>query len=121
MNYDYISGDSHMEVDTANWTPRVPAKHRDRAPKLVRLDDDTDAWFIDGKQTRKANPADLYGGRGREHYLPSGVKYEGTPGTGSPQQRMQEQDIDGVTPRCCSPRRPPARRCGGWWTTMRPT
>ena len=96
VNYHYISGDSHMEVDTANWTPRVPAKHRDRAPKLVRLDDDTDAWFIDGKQTRKANPADLYGGRGREHYLPSGVKYEGTPGTGSPQQRMQEQDIDGV-------------------------
>ena len=96
MNYHYISGDSHMEVDTANWTPRVPEQHRDRAPKLVRIDDDTDAWFIDGKQTRKANPADLYGGRGREHYLPSGVKYEGTPGTGSPQQRMQEQDIDGV-------------------------
>ena len=84
MNYHYISGDSHMEVDTANWTPRVPEQHRDRAPKLVRLDDDTDAWFIDGKQTRKANPADLYGGRGREHYLPSGVTYEGTPGTGTP-------------------------------------
>ncbi len=96
MNYHYISGDSHMEVDTANWTPRVPEQHRDRAPKLVRLNDDTDAWFIDGKQARKANPADLYGGRGREHYLPSGVKYEGTPGTGTPQQRMQEQDIDGV-------------------------
>ena len=96
MNYHYISGDSHMEVDTANWTPRVPEQFRDRAPKLVRLDDDTDAWFIDGKQTRKANPADLYGGRGREHYLPSGVTYEGTPGTGTPQQRMQEQGIDGV-------------------------
>ena len=62
----------------------------------MRLDDDTDAWFIDGKQTRRANAADLYGGRGREQYLPSGVKYEGTPGTGTPQQRMEEQDIDGV-------------------------
>ena len=96
MNYHFISGDSHLEVDTANWTPRVPEQHRDRAPKLVRLDDDTDAWFIDGKQTRRANAADLYGGRGREQYLPSGVKYEGTPGTGTPQQRMDEQDIDGV-------------------------
>lgn len=96
MQYRCISGDSHIEVDTANWTPRVPERFRDRAPKLVHVDDETDAWFIDGKMTRKANAADLYGGKGRERYLPSGAKYEGTPGTGSPEQRMQEQDVDGV-------------------------
>ncbi len=96
MKYHYISGDSHMEVDTAYWTPRVPEEHRSRAPKLVHIDDETDAWSIDGKQVSNANPADLYGGRGREQYLPSGVKYEGTPGTGTPHQRMLEQDIDGV-------------------------
>jgi predicted TIM-barrel fold metal-dependent hydrolase len=96
MNYRYISGDSHMEVDTANWTPRVPEKYRERAPKLVRLDNGMDAWFIDGKQSALANAADLYGGKGRENYLPRGAKYEGTPGTGTPQQRMEEQAMDGV-------------------------
>lgn len=96
MNYHYISGDSHMEVDTAAWTVRVPEKYRDSAPKLVHLDDETDVWFIDGKKDRLANPADLYAGKGRENYLPTGTKYEGTPGTGGPEQRMAEQAQDGV-------------------------
>ena len=38
-----------MEVDTSTWTPRVPAKYRDRAPETRRVDDETDALFIDGK------------------------------------------------------------------------
>ena len=96
MDYHYISGDSHMEVDTANWTPRVPAQHRELAPMLAMLDDNNDVWFINGKRDRLANAADLYGGKGRENYLPSGAKYVGTPGTGTPQQRMEEQTMDGV-------------------------
>ena len=96
VHYRCVSGDSHMEVDTANWTPRVPDQYRANAPELRRIDGGMDAWFIEGRQVRLANAADLYGGKGRENYLPRGATYEGTPGTGSPAQRLQEQDLDGV-------------------------
>ena len=41
-------------------------------------------------------PSDLYGGKGRENWTPFGQTYEGTAVTGSPQQRMEEQDRDGI-------------------------
>ena len=33
-NYRYISGDSHLEIDSKHWLPRVPAKFRDQAHAL---------------------------------------------------------------------------------------
>ena len=95
MQYRYISGDSHMEVDTALWTPRMPDKYSRYAPELRHLEGG-DAWFIDGKMARKAAAADLYAGKGRENYNPTGARYEGTPGTGAPAQRLEEQAQDGV-------------------------
>jgi predicted TIM-barrel fold metal-dependent hydrolase len=95
LDYRYISGDSHLEVDTALWTGRIPDKYKRWAPELRHLDG-YDAYFIDGKLVRKAAPADLYAGKGRENYVPDGVRYEGTPGTGAPSQRLEEQTQDGV-------------------------
>ena len=94
--YRYISGDSHLEIDTKHWRGRVPENYRDQAPRLVRLPDGGDAWAIDNKIARPAAAADLYGGKGRDQYVPFGAKYEGTPGTGSPDQRLREQDRDGI-------------------------
>jgi predicted TIM-barrel fold metal-dependent hydrolase len=98
LSEDYlpISGDSHLEVDCKDWVARVSSQYRDQAPELVRQDDGTDAWFISGKMARLAAAADLYGGKGRENYMPFGGTYEGTPGTGSPDQRLAEQDQDGI-------------------------
>ena len=79
-----------MEVDTALWTPRIPDKYSRYAPELRRVDG-YDAWFIDGKLARKAAAADLSAGKGRENYNPTGARYEGTPGTGTPAQRLEEQ------------------------------
>jgi hypothetical protein len=66
LHYRYISSDSHMEVDTALWTPRIPEKYSRFAPELRHLDG-SEAWFIDGKMVRKAAAADLYAGKGREN------------------------------------------------------
>ncbi len=95
-NYRYISGDSHLEIDSKSWIERVPAKYRDRAPRLVQQADGSDAWMIGNEIKRPAAAADLYGGKGRDEYVPFGARYEGTPGTGSPEQRMREQDRDGI-------------------------
>jgi predicted TIM-barrel fold metal-dependent hydrolase len=94
--YRYISGDSHLEIDSKHWLGRVPASFRDQAPRLVRLADGSDAWAINNKVARSAAAADLYGGKGRDKYVPFGATYEGTPGTGSPEQRLREQDQDGI-------------------------
>ena len=95
-NYKYISGDSHLEIDSKHWLPRVPEKYRDQAPRLVRQPHGGDAWLIGDKIKRPAAAADLYGGKGRDEYLPFDGKYEGTPGTGSATQRIGEQDRDGI-------------------------
>jgi len=96
MKYRTISGDSHLEIDSKHWIVHVPAKYRDQAPRLVRQPDGSDAWTINNQITRPAAAADLYGGKGRDQYVPFGGKYEGTPGTGSPEQRVQEQERDGI-------------------------
>jgi uncharacterized protein len=95
-NYRYISADSHLEIDSKHWLGHVPAKYRDHAPRLVRQPNGSDAWTIGDKITRPAAAADLYGGKGRDQYVPFEGRYEGTPGTGSAAQRLREQDQDGI-------------------------
>ncbi len=94
--YRYISADSHLEIDSKHWLPRVPDKYRVLAPQLVRQPDGSDAWTIGDKITRPAAAADLYGGKGRDRYEPFNGRYEGTPGTGGADQRVREQDQDGI-------------------------
>ena len=96
MQYRYISGDSHLEIDSKHWIGRVPVKYRDQAPRLVRQPNGSDMWMIGDKIKRAAAAADLYGGKGRDAYVPFDGRYEGTPGTGSAEQRLGEQDRDGI-------------------------
>ncbi len=96
MKYRYISGDSHLEIDSRHWVGRIPAKFRDLAPQLISQPDGSDKWTIGDKISRPAAAADLYGGKGRDLYVPYGGKYQGTPGTGSAEQRVREQEQDGI-------------------------
>lgn len=93
-NYNCVSGDSHLEVLTERWTHRVPARYRDQAPKNVRLPDGADGTTAGGRTVQ--NPMDLYGGKGRDVWQPFGQRYGDTPGTGSPEQRLKEQKMDGI-------------------------
>ena len=93
--YRYISGDTHLEIDSAQWVERVPAIHRDRVPRLVRLPDGGDAWLVEGMPLRET-PMDLYGGKGRDRWRPFGQSYATTEGTGPASQRLAEQDTDGI-------------------------
>ena len=92
--YRTISADSHLEISCARWTPRVPAKYRDRAPRLIRLSTGGDAWQIENR------PLWICGfdlcGKLYEQRLPLGVRYEGEAGAGTAEQRVREQDQDGV-------------------------
>ena len=93
--YTRISGDSHLEVANERWTHRIDPKFRDRAPRTVKLDTGADATQLEDMPPAQ-NPMDLYGGKGRDVWYPGGQTYELTPGTGSPQQRVAEQEKDGL-------------------------
>ena len=94
--YTLMSSDGHLEVPPERWVHRVPEKYRDRAPRTVRLPDGGDAQLIEGQPLLEANFLDLRAGRAEGTWQPFGLKVADAAGTGSPEQRVKEQDTDGL-------------------------
>lgn len=96
--YDYpmLSSDGHLEVLPERWSDRMPAKYRTLAPRTTTLPDGSDAIVMEGAAPFKVNYIDLRGGREANDFQPVGVKVENTPGVGPPEQRLDEQDVDGL-------------------------
>jgi predicted TIM-barrel fold metal-dependent hydrolase len=93
-NYRIISADSHLEISPGRWTPRVPAKYRDRAPRLVRLPDGGDGIIVENRSLYVLGLAIT--GKPYEGHSLTGVSYETGAGAGSPEKRLREQDQDGI-------------------------
>jgi predicted TIM-barrel fold metal-dependent hydrolase len=95
--YELISSDGHLEVPPERWNIRVPERYRDRAPRKIRMPDGGDATFIEGMPPVEAQFLDLRAGRANpDSWKPFGVRLEDAAGTGSPEQRLHEQDTDGI-------------------------
>jgi predicted TIM-barrel fold metal-dependent hydrolase len=94
--YRLMSSDGHLEVPPERWSQRVPQKYRDRAPRTIHLPDGGDALLMEGQPLLEANFLDLRAGRPAGQWQPFGLKVEEAAGTGSPQQRVKEQDQDGL-------------------------
>jgi hypothetical protein len=92
--YRLFSADSHLEISPSRWTDRVPEKYRDRAPRLVKLANGGDGIIIEGRPLYVVGLA--IAGKPYERHELRGVSYEGSEGAGSPEQRLKEQDKDGV-------------------------
>ena len=92
--YRLFSADSHLEISPSRWTDRVPEKYRDRAPRLVKLANGGDGIIIEGRPLYVVGLA--IAGKPYERYELRGISYEGSEGAGSPEQRLKEQDKDGV-------------------------
>jgi predicted TIM-barrel fold metal-dependent hydrolase len=93
--YQVISADSHLDLPPDRWTHRVPARWRDRAPRRIKLESGEDAVIMEGRPLHRIGftricgvPRDQW-----HHQVPT---YDGGLGTGSPEQRLREQDEDGV-------------------------
>jgi hypothetical protein len=94
--YKLLSADGHLEVPPERWTHRVSAKYRDRAPRTVHLPDGGDALMIEGQPLLEANFLDLRAGHTPGTWQPFGLKVTDAAGTGAPEQRVHEQDQDGM-------------------------
>ena len=93
--YKLISADSHLDLNPEVWVHRVPAKWRDRAPKVVQLASGAEGVQSDGGRVNSIGITRNVGVPFEE--LPFVVsKFSNPVGNGSPELRVQEQDRDGV-------------------------
>ena len=90
-----MSGDSHLDFPPERWVHRVPGKWRDRAPRRIKLASGDDAFIIENRRPHSPSLQITGTGRAYDQHDVKGISYDG-PGTGSPEQRLREQDQDGV-------------------------
>ena len=93
--YRFISADSHYESPPEHWTPRVAKEYRERAPRRIKLAGGGDGLVMEGRSLVYGGTS-LYGGRAPEIFDPTKLDFENTPGCGSAEQRLREQDQDGI-------------------------
>lgn len=88
-SYKIISGDGHLDLSSDGWVPYVPEKWRLRAPRRVTLGDGNEAMVMENRPP--LSPTGLVGTVQKD--LP--VSFNSV-GNGPPEQRLREQDMDGV-------------------------
>ena len=94
--YHLMSSNGHLEAPPERWSHRVPEKWRDRAPRSIDLPEGGDAIIIEGRPFLEANFLDLRAGRAPGQWQPFGLRVEDAAGVGPPEQRIREQDEDGL-------------------------
>ena len=95
--YQVISGDGHVETPPEAFVKYVPKQWVDRAPKLIHLPSGGEGWLIEGMPLLQ-NGQNI---TGRGPVQMSGASYyneDGSPaeGAGDANQRLREQDLDGI-------------------------
>ena len=94
--WNVISSDSHIECSPVGWIERLPKNLRDDAPKLVKLPGGGDGIVV-GNEAPAPLGLQLTGGQKFKDFVTKGHSFDqNLPGTGGPEQRLKEQDMDGV-------------------------
>jgi len=96
IDYPILDADAHVNEPPDTWQARVPAKLRDRAPKVVHTAEG-DVWsFDDGAAMR---PVGLTATAGLSYlgFRPSGLRYESMrAGSFDTKARLADMDADGI-------------------------
>ena len=99
MEYRCISADSHLEILPDRYVHRVPAEYRDRAPRVITAQNGIRAVSVEGRPL-DFQTSQMAGGKPFDERRPfdplDGDDIDKAHGMGSPEQRLLEQDIDGV-------------------------
>ena len=99
--YRIVSADDHVMEPADLWTSRAGSKFRDRAPRVVRMEDGSDWWFCDGNKTVDVGAGTQAGMRFEEpeklRIGGSEANYENVrPGGYIPEEHVKDMDIDGI-------------------------
>ncbi len=90
-----VSGDSHINEPPDLWQSRVPAKFKDRAPRMERLEKG-DAWIMEGSPAPINFGNNVNGGMPPDERSPWVRWEDARKGGAVPAVRLEEQDADGV-------------------------
>jgi hypothetical protein len=95
QRYRYFSADSHFECPPDMWTHRVPKPYRERAPRRVKLPNGKDIIVEEGRSITFRG-TNQFAGKSIETFSPVELDFDNAVGAGTPQQRLKEQDQDGI-------------------------
>ena len=91
-----LDTDQHVTPPKDFWVKRMPAKYRDVAPRVVELDDGTEAWSFEGGKDLHAFGLENVGSRDPTTLSWSTRYDELDPAFYQPQARLAAMDTDGV-------------------------
>jgi predicted TIM-barrel fold metal-dependent hydrolase len=95
--YGIVDADCHILEPTDIWDTWLPARYREKAPKLVKDADGGDAWLFAG--SNEPDPIGLVAtpGMAWDRFRWTGVTYdEARPGCYDGAERLRDMDVDGV-------------------------
>ncbi len=96
IDYPIVDCDSHVNEPPELWQERVPAKFRDRAPKVERVENG-EMWLFDGGKEKWPVGLTAVAGLSFFDYKPMGVTYETMrPGSFDTKARLEDMDADGI-------------------------
>ncbi len=96
IDYPIIDSDAHVNEPADLWQERVPARHRERAPKLVHSEKG-DLWVFDGGKQKWPVGLTAVAGLSYLDFKPMGITYESMrPGSFDTKARLDDLDADGI-------------------------
>ncbi|QFG20309.1 amidohydrolase family protein [Actinomadura sp. WMMB 499] len=105
----FISVDDHLIEPARLWQERLPARHRERGPRIVR-DGDSEFWVYEDRQIVTTG-LNAVAGKKREEFSPEPITYEEMrPGCYDPAARVADMDQGNVLASMLFPSFP--RYCG---------
>ena len=94
-SYRLIDADTHVNEPPDLWTSRVPARYRDRAPRIERFEQG-DAWILEGVADPINFGLNATAGMAPEQ-MKGWVRFEDIrPGGWDPAARLEEMDLDRI-------------------------
>jgi predicted TIM-barrel fold metal-dependent hydrolase len=97
IDYPIIDADAHVYEPPDVWQTRVPARWRERAPRVARTDEG-DVWWFDGGE--RVRPVGLMAAAGASYldFRPAGLTYDGIRrGHFDSAARLADMDADGIS------------------------
>jgi predicted TIM-barrel fold metal-dependent hydrolase len=101
-DHQIVSVDDHLIEHPRVWQDRVPAKHRELAPKIVESGGHH-IWLFEGQRFPTVG-LNAVAGKPRDQWGVDPVRYEDMiPGAYNPAERIKDMDLDGVQAALCFP------------------
>src|SRR5215216_96261 len=98
-----VSVDDHVIEHPNVWQDRLPAKLKDRGPRIEHTDQGHDVWMYDGVPHANIG-LNAVAGKAREDYGVDPTSYDGMrPGCFRAEDRIADMDVDGVQAQLCFP------------------